>query len=93
MTAVATTTTPGYSQPGIPLSQLVPGQRARLCPECLEAGDGRYLRALGLRPHATVRLCRRGEPCIVDVMTRGGCGCRIGLARPIAEALLVNPLA
>ena len=85
-----TGSTPGG---GIPLSQLRPGQRATLCPECLEADDAPFLRALGLRPRATVRLCRRGEPCIVDVVGRGGCGCRIGLARPIADRVLVTPLA
>lgn len=78
---------------GIPLSQLRAGQRATLCPECLTDEDGAFLRALGLRARATVRLCRRGEPCIVDVVGRGGCGCRIGLARPIADRVLVTPLA
>ncbi len=76
---------------GIPLSQLRPGQRGTLCPGCLEAEEGPFLRALGLRPRVTIRLCRRGEPCIVDVVGRAGCGCRIGLSRPIADRVLVDP--
>jgi len=83
----------GASAGEIPLSQLRPGQRATLCAGCEGDEDAPFLRALGLRPRAVVRLCRRGEPCIIDVVGRGGCGCRIGLARPIADRVLVTPLA
>jgi hypothetical protein len=57
---------------------------------------------MGLHNEARVRLCRAGEPCIVAVSSslasgRGGndCGCasecRIGLARRLADRILVAP--
>jgi hypothetical protein len=61
--------------------------------------DAALLRAMGLRPNATVRLCRLGEPCIVEVLNgasedgcrgTGGCWCRIGLAKPLACAVVVE---
>ncbi len=75
----------------IPLSQLRPGETARVCGSSLNAGDRRLLSAMGLRDDAAVTLCRMGEPCIVRVM--GGCNCssRIGLARPLADRLFVKP--
>jgi hypothetical protein len=46
---------------------------------------------MGLRERVRIELCRLGEPCIVRVM--GGCDCspRIGLARPVADRLIVTP--
>jgi hypothetical protein len=65
----------------------------------VEEEVSRLLRAMGLRPQAVVRVCRLGEPCIVEVTTggttcgeSGGC-CRIGLARALASAVLVVPIA
>jgi len=68
-------------------------------PDALDVRDAALLRAMGLRPNAKVRLCRLGEPCIVEVMTGagdgtckgpGGCWCRIGLAKPLAGGLEVE---
>jgi hypothetical protein len=56
--------------------------------------DGAVLRAMGLRPAAHVRVCRVGEPTIVEVV--GGpdkaCryGCRIGLCRDLASKVMVH---
>lgn len=74
------------------LSQLAPGQHARVCGSNLEPGDRRLLRAMGLRENTKIVLCRLGEPCIVRVM--GGCSCstRIGLAKPLAENVFVSPI-
>jgi hypothetical protein len=81
----------------VALTTLKPGQTALVRSTDLEAGDADLLRAMGLRLSARVRLCRLGEPCIVEVMgggescgRPGGCVCRIGLARPLAEKVLVG---
>jgi Fe2+ transport system protein FeoA len=91
-------------QPTIPLTQLRPGQTGVVCESKLSTSDAQLLRAMGLCDHATVRLCRAGEPCIVAVGGVRGLGpnpkdctcggsCRIGLARPLAERIFVTPLA
>lgn len=73
------------------LADLRVGQCARIRADQLDDEDAAMLRAMGLRPNTSVRLCRKGEPCIVRVAGRYGCGCRIGLVRPLAERLLVTP--
>lgn len=79
--------------PRIPLTQLKPGQTARIRHADLEADDAALLRAMGLRPAALVRMCRAGEPCIVEVFTGGAtsCACRIGLSRPLADRVICDP--
>ncbi len=56
--------------------------------------DGPVLRAMGLRPAARVRVCRVGEPTIVEVVGGVGetcrCGCRIGLCRELAAKVMVR---
>lgn len=74
------------------LSDLRVGQTARICADRLDDGDAAMLRAMGLRPNASIRLCRKGEPCIVRIAGRHGCSCRIGLVRPLAERVLVTPV-
>lgn len=48
------------------------------------------LRAMGLRAQVRVVLCRAGEPCIVRVLGACGCESRIGLAKPLADQVLVE---
>jgi hypothetical protein len=55
------------------------------------ANDVAYLGAMGLCCNAKVRLCRTGEPCIVSIVSGNGASCRIGLARPLAERILIEP--
>ena len=57
----------------------------------IEPKDAQVLRAMGIRPDAQLELCRLGEPCIVCVQGPGGSSCRIGLARRLAERVLVSP--
>jgi Fe2+ transport system protein FeoA len=45
-----------------------------------------FLRALGLTDACRIRLCKTGDPCIVQVRTT-----RIGLSRVVAEQLYVVP--
>jgi len=83
----------------IPLTQLTRGQsgRVRIDGAVDGAFDGaevneevRMLRAMGLRPNASVTMCRLGEPCIVSLSGACGGGCRIGLAKEIADRVMVD---
>lgn len=78
----------------IPLSQLRDGDCGTVC-ECeLQGYDGALLRAMGLCPNARVRLCRGGRRIIVAVGTAGGAEhgeSRIGLARELADRIMVSP--
>ncbi len=77
----------------IALDALEPGRLGVVCEHCLDPKDASMLRAMGMRPGASVRVCRRGEPCIVEVMPPGPCGCdcrtRIGLAADLARRIRV----
>jgi Fe2+ transport system protein FeoA len=74
----------------IPLTQLSRGQRARIGAIEHESDDVRTLRAMGLRPNASVVMCRLGEPCIVSLSGACGGGCRIGLSKDIASRVMVS---
>lgn len=75
----------------IPLTQLSRGQRATINTSTLDEKDGSVLRAMGLRPDASVQMCRLGEPCIISLSGACGGGCRIGLAKEIASRVMVTP--
>jgi hypothetical protein len=70
----------------VPLSALVPGQVARLHGADLTMHDCQLLNALGLTDRCQLRICKIGEPCIVQVHAT-----RIGLARSVADSILVIP--
>jgi len=74
----------------VPLTKLAPGQSGRIV--CTQANpeDCSMLRAMGLRPDASIQICRLGEPCIVALMGACGGGCRIGLAKDIASCVMVQ---
>ena len=74
----------------VPLTQLTKGQRGRVKSEGVETEEVRMLSAMGLRPDASVTMCRMGEPCIVSLSGACGGGCRIGLARDIAQRVMVE---
>ncbi|MBK9188346.1 MAG: ferrous iron transport protein A [Phycisphaerales bacterium] len=82
------------------LTTLRAGDVGTICETCLDPADAAMLRAMGLRPNATIRICRLGEPTIVEVSPSrpgsgdkcsrpGGCSCRIGLSRMIAQRVKV----
>ncbi|MHA7813786.1 MAG: FeoA family protein [Phycisphaerales bacterium] len=78
-------------QASIPLTHLARGQRATVNTAQLDDQDSKMIRAMGLRPDASVQMCRLGEPCIVSLSGACGGGCRIGLAKDIASRVLVTP--
>ena len=73
---------------GIPLTSLAIGTSARLQDSRLAAEDRDTLRALGLTDGATLRVCKQGEPCVVQVRAT-----RIGITRRVAQGLFVEPHA
>lgn len=93
-----------HHAPSVPLTDLRPGQTATVVEIRMETGDAAMLRAMGLRVDMQVRVCRLGEPCIIELMggrkampdatadcPRGaGCTCRIGLSRPLARSVRVR---
>lgn len=93
-----------YQGPSVPLTELRTGQSAVVRAIDLDARDSSMLRAMGLRVNARVRICRLGEPCIIelvggsrasvaatDACPRGSaCTCRIGLAKPLARRVMVG---
>jgi Fe2+ transport system protein FeoA len=84
---------PNKSQSGVRLNQLKAGDVGIVRSTDINASDAAMLGAMGLCCNATVRLCRAGEPCIVAVIAGRGSGCRIGLARPLAEKIIVDPVS
>ena len=81
----------------IPLASTRPGQIGTVARTCDDPKDAALLRAMGLRPNAVVRVCRLGEPCIVEVLGscadggEGACRCRIGISRPLAMQIVLAP--
>jgi hypothetical protein len=80
------------------LTMVAPGQQASILESpALSGEEANSLRAMGLRPGAAVRVVRVGQPTILEILSCGGpacgqCGCRMGLARGVAERVLVQPL-
>jgi len=74
----------------IPLNQLTRGQSGRVQIDGAATDEVKMLRAMGLRPNASVTMCRLGEPCIVSLSGACGGGCRLGLAREIAGRVMIT---
>ena len=72
----------------IPLSQMRAGTTARLHSAELAKDDCALLKALGLTDRCLLRVCKAGEPCIVEVKAT-----RIGLSRALARGVFVVPEA
>ena len=70
------------------LSDLTPGRRARLLKASLTPQDCALLSALGMTDRCILRICKVGEPCIVQVQST-----RIGLSRAVADGIMVVPEA
>ena len=71
----------------VSLADLAVGDVAHVHQADVEDSTGRFLRAIGLTGASQLRVCRRGEPCIIQVRST-----RVGLARAIADRILVVPV-
>ena len=67
----------------VPLLDLPPGTRAVLR-QVTDHHSRAVLRSLGLVEGALVRICRAGEPCIIQVRST-----RIGLSKAVARSVHV----
>jgi Fe2+ transport system protein FeoA len=63
-----------------------PGRLARVHASDLTPHDCALLRAIGLTDRCLLRVCKIGEPCIVQVRAT-----RIGLSRAVADGIFVLP--
>ena len=70
------------------VTDLEPGVFARLHETHLDEPTRLFLRSLGLTDRSRVRVCKRGEPLIIQVRTT-----RIGLSRSVGERIFVVPVA
>ena len=72
----------------VALSTLRSGAIARFHEARLDADSCRLLRALGLVASSELRLCKSGEPCIIQVRAT-----RLGLSKRVAAGIFVIPRA
>ena len=75
------------SRGAVPLSDLRTGETARVHRAAVDATVAGFLRALGLTHASELRLCKAGEPCIIQVRST-----RIGLSRAVAGQIFVVPV-
>jgi Fe2+ transport system protein FeoA len=68
------------------LSDLPVGRTARFLAAQLAPQDCALLGAIGLTERCLLRVCQKGEPCIIQVRAT-----RIGLSRAVADGILVVP--
>ena len=71
----------------VSLSDLAVGTVARLHEAQLDPEAWHQLRSLGLTGSCQLMLCKKGEPCIVQVRST-----RIGISRAVARRIFVVPL-
>ena len=66
------------------LAEVPEGSTVRIVDTHLDAHSREHLRSLGVTPTSAVRVCKQGEPCVLQVRTT-----RIGISGSIARQLLV----
>ena len=72
----------------LPLADLGPQECAVMRSADLSETDRELLASMGLRENCRLRLCRVGEPCIVQVEAT-----RLGLSRQVSGRILVERCA
>lgn len=77
-----TETAPG----AVPLTQMRAGERGRLHATRLVLNDREMLHALGLAERSPFRVCKAGDPWILQVRST-----RIGMSFEVAHRILVIP--
>jgi Fe2+ transport system protein FeoA len=70
----------------IPLTKLSVGTTAHVHTADVDPPTAQFLCAVGLTGTCAFRLCKAGEPCIIQVRST-----RIGLSRHVADRILVVP--
>lgn len=70
----------------VPLTQLERGSSGRLDGARLDDETRQLLRSLGLTDASRVRVCKSGEPLIIEVRST-----RIGLSRVVGGGIFVLP--
>ena len=75
-----------YATSPVRLSDLPAGASARLHDARLDGVTRQRLASLGLTSHCELRLCKAGEPYIVQVRST-----RIGLSKAVAQQIFVLP--
>ena len=71
----------------VPLSSLPRGATARVCHRLMSCDECELLCAMGLNCRCALRVCRAGEPCIIQVAAT-----RLGLSASVAQRILVQPI-
>ncbi len=71
----------------VPLSQLKVGEWATVSIADLRCDECELLNAMGLTDQCRLRVCKIGEPCIVQVNHT-----RLGLSGELAKKILVRPV-
>lgn len=84
MTAISVVPTTSAPRTVCPLADLPPGATATLHDVRVDAECRTVLRGLGLTDACRLRLCKHGEPCIIQVRST-----RIGLSRAVSEHVYV----
>jgi len=77
---------PAVLSPSRKLTDLEVGATARMLDAAVDTDLRTLLRALGLTDNSPLRVCKRGEPCVVQVRAT-----RIGIPRRIAQHITVVP--
>jgi len=77
---------PAVLSPSRKLTDLEVGATARMLDAAVDTDLRTLLRALGLTDNSPLRVCKRGEPCVVQVRAT-----RIGISRRIAQHITVVP--
>ena len=67
------------------LTELQVGATARLHDAQVDADSRSQLRALGLTDNALLRVCKQGDPCVVQVHAT-----RVGISRRVAQQILMS---
>jgi Fe2+ transport system protein FeoA len=68
----------------VPLTDLRAGAKVRLHEARVDHECREWLRALGLTDASDLRLCKHGDPCIIQVRAT-----RIGLSKAVASRVFV----
>lgn len=75
------------SRDPIRLADVVAGTTARFSAAQLAPGSRAQLRALGLTDGSVLRVCKQGEPCVIQVRAT-----RIGLSSRVARDVFIVPV-